>query len=49
MQCINEKECEIMQMVRKVAADNKVSEEKVMEALKKWVENYSKGEVVNSL
>jgi len=42
MECSNEKYCDIAKMVKKVAEEQNVTEKDVMEAVKRWLENYSK-------
>jgi len=41
MKCSNEKCCDLAKMVKKVAEECGVPEKEVMEAVKKWLENYS--------
>jgi len=42
MECASEKKCDIAKMVKKVAEECNVPEKEVMEAVEKWLENYSK-------
>jgi len=42
MECSNENYCDIAKMVKKVAEEQNVTEKDVMEAVKRWLENYSK-------
>lgn len=42
MECENEKCCDIAKMIKRVAEDCNVPETEVMEAVKRWLENYSK-------
>lgn len=41
MECSNEKCCDIAKMIKKVAEEKNVTEKEVMEAVKKWLANYS--------
>ena len=41
MECAKEKCCDLAKMVKKVAEECDVQEKEVMEAVKKWLENYS--------
>lgn len=41
MECANENYCDLAKMVKKVAEEYDVPEKEVMEAVKKWLENYS--------
>ena len=41
MKCSNEKCCDLAKMVKKVAEKCDVPEKEVIEAVKKWLENYS--------
>lgn len=42
MECAKEKCCDIAKMVERVAEECNVPEKEVKEAVKKWLENYSK-------
>ena len=42
MECANENSCDLVKMVKKVAEEQNVTEKEVMEAVEKWLENYSK-------
>lgn len=42
MEGVNEKCCDVAKMVKKVAEEQNVPEKEVMEAVEKWLENYSK-------
>jgi len=42
MECSNEKCCDFVKMIKKVAEEQNVTEKEVIKAVERWLENYSK-------